>query len=83
MIASALSAWNVFTNPTTSNLIAAGYIWSPVDLIPDVIPVLGWADDYVALGLGWLGSQAPGGSMNMLIQATGAYMAYRFVKTML
>ena len=25
--------------------IAAAYVISPIDLIPDVIPVLGWADD--------------------------------------
>ncbi len=27
------------------------YIISPIDLVPDVIPVVGWADD-VAVGLG-------------------------------
>jgi len=27
------------------------YIISPVDLIPDLIPVVGWADD-VAVGIG-------------------------------
>lgn len=27
------------------------YILSPVDLIPDVIPIVGWADD-VAVGVG-------------------------------
>ncbi|MCH7899830.1 MAG: DUF1232 domain-containing protein [Acidobacteria bacterium] len=25
--------------------IAAAYVVSPIDLIPDVIPVIGWADD--------------------------------------
>ncbi len=25
--------------------IAAAYVMSPIDLIPDVIPVIGWADD--------------------------------------
>ena len=27
------------------------YILSPLDLVPDVIPVLGWLDDVGALGL--------------------------------
>jgi len=29
--------------------MAAAYVVSPVDLIPDVIPVIGWADDVVIL----------------------------------
>ena len=32
-------------------ILALLYILSPVDLIPDVIPVLGWADD-LAVGVG-------------------------------
>ena len=28
------------------------YIISPVDAIPDVIPVIGWLDDVAVLGLG-------------------------------
>lgn len=32
-------------------LLALLYILSPVDLIPDVIPVVGWADD-LAVGVG-------------------------------
>ncbi len=28
---------------------AALYILSPVDLIPDIVPVAGWADDLVVL----------------------------------
>lgn len=35
-------------------LITALYTVSPIDLIPDVIPLLGWADD----GAGWLGTFA-------------------------
>lgn len=29
--------------------LAAAYVASPIDLIPEVIPVLGWADDIVIL----------------------------------
>lgn len=32
-------------------ILAVLYIVSPIDLVPDVIPVIGWADD-VAVGLG-------------------------------
>ncbi|CAJ0798099.1 hypothetical protein LMG19083_03106 [Ralstonia psammae] len=28
-------------------LLLVGYVVSPVDLIPDVIPVIGWVDDIV------------------------------------
>ena len=39
---------NWLVNPKTQLvlfLIAIAYIISPVDLIPDVVPVVGWADD--------------------------------------
>lgn len=29
--------------------LAAAYVASPIDLIPEVIPVIGWADDVVLL----------------------------------
>lgn len=29
--------------------IAAAYVASPIDLIPDVVPVIGWADDVLIL----------------------------------
>jgi uncharacterized membrane protein YkvA (DUF1232 family) len=29
-----------------------GYIFSTIDLIPDVIPILGWSDDLLAIFLG-------------------------------
>ncbi len=31
--------------PWWSLLVAAIYVVSPVDLIPDVIPIIGWIDD--------------------------------------
>ncbi|MEQ9641000.1 MAG: YkvA family protein [Alphaproteobacteria bacterium] len=44
--------------PWLVKLLAAGvvaYALSPIDLIPDFIPVLGWLDDLVIVGLGlWL-----------------------------
>jgi uncharacterized membrane protein YkvA (DUF1232 family) len=45
--------WAMLRNPAAPAvskliaLLAAVYIISPVDLIPDVIPVLGWIDDGV------------------------------------
>lgn len=33
-------------------LLALLYVLSPIDLIPDFIPVVGWADDLVALLIG-------------------------------
>lgn len=29
--------------------VAAGYAASPIDLLPDVVPVIGWADDVLVL----------------------------------
>jgi uncharacterized membrane protein YkvA (DUF1232 family) len=31
-------------------LLAIIYIISPIDLLPDIIPVIGWIDDLCALG---------------------------------
>jgi uncharacterized membrane protein YkvA (DUF1232 family) len=48
-----LMVWAMLRNPATPAiskivaLLAAVYIISPVDLVPDVIPVLGWIDDGV------------------------------------
>ncbi|MBB6581600.1 YkvA family protein [Ralstonia solanacearum] len=32
-------------------LLLVGYVVSPIDLIPDVIPVIGWVDDIVLVPL--------------------------------
>jgi uncharacterized membrane protein YkvA (DUF1232 family) len=50
--------------PGWLKLASAGivvYLLSPVDLIPDVIPILGWADDVVLvpLAIRWLLSRLP------------------------
>lgn len=41
--------------PNTARLAAVGiilYVLSPIDLMPDFIPILGWLDDLVILPLG-------------------------------
>ena len=51
--------WLVFKDPRTpwyARLVAAcavGYIFSPIQLIPSFIPVIGFLDDFVVLGLGF------------------------------
>jgi len=32
---------------------AVAYIVLPIDLVPDVVPVVGWLDDLGALGVAW------------------------------
>lgn len=34
-----------------SGLAAAIYVLSPIDLVPDVVPVVGWLDDMGIVGL--------------------------------
>ena len=42
-------------------LLVPAYLLSPIDLIPDVIPFLGWLDDLVVVPLlvGWIVSMLP------------------------
>ncbi|MFG6447979.1 YkvA family protein [Roseateles sp. BYS180W] len=56
-----LTVWYAARDPATPwgvrllALAVAGYALSPIDLIPDFIPVLGWLDDLVLVPLGlWL-----------------------------
>lgn len=47
--------WQFFRDPNASRLgkafvvLTIGYVLFPLDLIPDVVPIVGWLDD---LGLG-------------------------------
>lgn len=52
-----LLGWNLLRDPRTpvtarlAIVLALLYVLSPIDLVPDVIPVLGWIDDGV---IAWL-----------------------------
>jgi uncharacterized membrane protein YkvA (DUF1232 family) len=54
--------WRAFLAPETPvylkalMLLVPAYLLSPIDFIPDVIPFLGWADDFVIVPLlvGWI-----------------------------
>jgi len=49
--------WRAFIAPETPwhlkalMLLVPAYLLSPIDLIPDVIPLLGWLDDFVVVPL--------------------------------
>jgi uncharacterized membrane protein YkvA (DUF1232 family) len=48
-------AWHDPRTPLAARIVAAivvGYALSPIDLIPDIIPVLGYLDDLVLIPLG-------------------------------
>ena len=42
-------------------LLVPAYLLSPLDLIPDVIPLLGWVDDFVIVPflVGWIVKMLP------------------------
>ena len=60
--------WKAFWAPGTplylkiATVLAALYLVSPADLIPDIIPILGWLDDVVIVPLivSWIVSRLPG-----------------------
>jgi uncharacterized membrane protein YkvA (DUF1232 family) len=49
--------WQAFVSSETPvhlkalMLLVPAYLLSPIDLIPDVIPVLGWVDDFIVVPL--------------------------------
>ena len=59
--------WHAFFAPQTplylkiATLFAAFYLVNPLDIIPDVIPVIGWVDDLVLVPLmvSWIVSRLP------------------------
>lgn len=59
--------WRALFEPTTpmslklAVLGAALYLLSPMDLLPDVIPVLGWVDDIILVPMmvSWIVSRLP------------------------
>ncbi len=54
----ALTVWYISRNPETPwyvrifGLLLVGYAFSPIDLIPDFIPVIGYLDDLLILPAG-------------------------------
>jgi uncharacterized membrane protein YkvA (DUF1232 family) len=59
--------WRAFLAPETPlhlkalMLLVPAYLLSPIDLIPDIIPFLGWVDDLVIVPLlvGWIVKMLP------------------------
>lgn len=59
--------WQAFVAPHTPvhlkalMLLVPAYLLSPIDLIPDIIPLLGWIDDFVVVPLmvGWIVRMLP------------------------
>jgi uncharacterized membrane protein YkvA (DUF1232 family) len=63
----AVLLWRAFFHPETplylkaATVFAAAYLISPIDLIPDFIPLAGWADDIVLVPLlvSWIVGRLP------------------------
>lgn len=63
----AVLLWKAFWTPATplylkvATVAALAYLVWPIDLIPDVIPVLGWVDDIIIVPLvvSWIVSRLP------------------------
>lgn len=59
--------WQAFVSSETPvhlkalMLLVPAYLLSPIDLIPDVIPVLGWIDDFIVVPLmvSWIARMLP------------------------
>ena len=78
-----LFAWYAFRHPATPLpgklmlLLIALYLLSPVDLIPDTFPILGWLDDValVSLGLPLILKLLPSPVRNYAQAAADAFIA--------
>jgi uncharacterized membrane protein YkvA (DUF1232 family) len=59
--------WRAFRAPETPwhlkalMLLVPAYLLSPIDLIPDVVPLLGWMDDFIVIPMlvGWIVRMLP------------------------
>lgn len=59
--------WRAFMAPDTPvhlkalMLLVPAYLLSPIDLIPDLVPLLGWVDDFVVIPLmvSWIVKMLP------------------------
>lgn len=84
----AMTLWFAYRNPATPLFVkllcvfVVGYALSPVDLIPDFIPVLGYLDDALLLpGLIWLAIRLlPAGIVQESRLRADAWMAERRAK---
>ncbi|MCM8558492.1 YkvA family protein [Sphingomicrobium sediminis] len=64
--------------PKLIALLVAAYAFSPIDLIPDVIPVLGLVDDVLIVPAGvWLALKLVPRGLRAELRARGASMAER------
>jgi uncharacterized membrane protein YkvA (DUF1232 family) len=62
-----VTLWRAFLAPETPlhlkalMMLVPAYLLSPIDLIPDIIPFLGWIDDLVIVPLlvGWIVKMLP------------------------
>lgn len=62
-----VTLWHAFWHPLTPTylkaltILTALYVISPIDLVADFIPVLGWVDDFiiVSFAVSWIVSRLP------------------------
>ncbi|WP_424984046.1 YkvA family protein [Maritalea sp. S77] len=62
-----VTLWHAFWHPLTPTylkaltILTALYVISPIDLVADFIPVLGWIDDFVivSFAVSWIVSRLP------------------------
>ena len=62
-----ITLWHAFWNPLTPlylkvlTVLTALYVISPIDIVSDIIPVLGWIDDFVVVSfaVSWIVSRLP------------------------